>query len=135
MRPASTADTSSGGAFLRASIARWTEERSILKRFAASDLASVFEQTPTVEMRELVLQFCDERTVSKERREKMAELARACATRIFHLASRLEEPNLCAYRYCGTTYFRGRSKHAPGAKYCSRRCAELAGERSAWNEP
>lgn len=98
-------------------------------------LASTFEKTPTGEMQELVRLLCDERAISYEQREKLSELARACAARIVDLATRLEKPNLCAYQYCGKVYNQGHKRRVPGAKYCSPLCAQRAGEPSAWKGP
>jgi hypothetical protein len=98
-------------------------------------LSSTFEKTPTGEMQEMVRPFCDERAISYERREKLAELARACVARIADLATRLEAPNLCGYQYCGRAYNQGRKRRAPGGKYCSSLCAQRAGEPSAWTGP
>jgi hypothetical protein len=98
-------------------------------------LTSRFEKTPTGEMQELVRLVCDQRAISYEQREKLAELARACVARIADLATRLEEPNLCGYQYCGKAYNQGRKRRVPGAKYCSPLCAQRAGEPSAWKGP
>jgi hypothetical protein len=98
-------------------------------------LTSRFEKTPTGEMQELVRLVCDQRAISYEQREKLAELARACVARIADLATRLEEPNLCGYQYCGRAYNQGRKRRVPGAKYCSPLCAQRAGEPSAWKGP
>jgi hypothetical protein len=99
------------------------------------ELTSIFEKTPAVEMQDMVRLFLDQRATSYEQRERLAESARACAARVADLASRIEEPNLCAYQYCGRVYGRRRNKHAPGAKYCSPVCAARAGEPSARNGP
>ncbi len=99
------------------------------------ELTSIFEKTPAVEMQDMVRLFLDQRATSYEQRERLAESARACAARVADLASRIEEPNLCAYQYCGRVYGRKRNKHAPGAKYCSPVCAARAGEPSAWKGP
>jgi hypothetical protein len=98
-------------------------------------LRSTFEKTPTGEMQELVPLLCDTRAIPYDQHEKLADSARACAARVADLASRIEEPNLCAYQNCGRVYGRRRNKHAPGAKYCSPLCAERAGEPSAWKRP
>jgi hypothetical protein len=98
-------------------------------------LTSTFEKTPTGEMQELVRLFCDQRAISYKECEKLAELARACVPRIADLASRLDEPNLCGYQYCGKAYNQRRSRRVPDAKYCSRSCAQRAGEPSAWKRP
>jgi hypothetical protein len=96
---------------------------------------SSFEKNPTGEMQELVRLLCDQQAIPYEQREKLVELARACVARIADLATRLEEPNLCGYQYCGKAYNQRRNKHVPGAKYCSQPCAERAGEPSAWKGP
>jgi hypothetical protein len=98
-------------------------------------LTSTFEETPTGEMQELVHLFCDQRTTSYEQCEKLTELARACATRIADLATRLEAPILCSFQSCGKPYNRARQRRVPGGKYCSQLCAERAGEPSAWKRP
>jgi hypothetical protein len=98
-------------------------------------LTSTFDKTPTGEMQELVCLFCDQRAISYEQCEKLTELARACATRIAELATRLEAPILCAYQSCGKTYNRGRQRRVPSGKYCSPLCAQRAGEPSAWTGP
>jgi hypothetical protein len=82
-------------------------------------------------MRELVRLFCDQRAISYEQCEKLTELVRAYVTRIADLATRLEAPILCSYQYCGKAY-KGHKRRMPGAKCCSRLCAERAGEPSAW---
>jgi len=99
------------------------------------ELASIFEKTPAVEMQDMVRLFLDQRATSYEQRERLAESVRACAALVADLASRIEEPNLCAHQYCGRVYGRKRNKHAPGAKYCSPVCAARAGEPSAWKGP
>lgn len=98
-------------------------------------LTSAFEKTPTVGMRELVRLFLEQHATSDEQNEKLIESARVCVTRFAELAKQIEERTLCGYQYCGRTYFRGRNKRAPGQKYCSRRCAEIAGELLAWQNP
>jgi hypothetical protein len=98
-------------------------------------LTSAFEKTPTVGMRELVRLFLEQHATSDEQNEKLVESARACVTRFAELAKQIEERTLCGYQSCGRIYFRGRSKRAPGQKYCSRLCAQRAGESLAWQGP
>jgi hypothetical protein len=98
-------------------------------------LTSALEKTPTVGMRELVRLFLGQRETSDEQNEKLAESARACVARIAELAKRIEERTLCGYQNCGRVYLQGRKKRAPGQKYCSRLCAQRAGEPLAWQGP
>ena len=98
-------------------------------------LTSAFEKTPTVGMRELVRLFLEQHATSDEQNEKLVESARACVTRFAELAKQIEERTLCGYQSCGRIYFRGRSKRAPGQKYCSRLCAQRAGKPLAWQGP
>jgi hypothetical protein len=98
-------------------------------------LTSAFEKIPTAGMQELVRLFLGQQATSDEQNEKLVESARACVTRFAELAKQIEERTLCGYQYCGRTYFRRRNKRAPGAKYCSRRCAERAGEPLVWQGP
>jgi hypothetical protein len=93
------------------------------------ELTSIFERTLAVEMQDMVRLFLDQRATSYEQCERLAESTRACAARVADLASRIEEPNLCAYQYCGRVYGRRSNTHAPGAKYCSSVCAR-AGRRA-----
>lgn len=88
-------------------------------------LTSAFEKTPTVGMRELVRLFLEQHATSDEQNEKLAESARMCVTRIAELAKQIEERTLCGDQSCGRIYFRGRSKRAPGQKYCCA-CARSA---------
>jgi hypothetical protein len=98
-------------------------------------LTSAFEKTPSAGIQELVRLFLEQHATSDEQNEKLAESARACVARINELANQIEERTLCGYQSCGRIYFRGRSKRAPGQKYCSRLCAQRAGESLAWQGP
>jgi hypothetical protein len=98
-------------------------------------LTSAFEKTPSTATQELVRLFLGQHATSGEQNEKLAESARACVMRFAELANRIEERTLCGYQYCGQVYFRGRNKHAPGQKYCSRSCAQRAGEPLTWQGP
>jgi hypothetical protein len=98
-------------------------------------LTSAFEKSPSAGIQELVRLFLEQHATSDEQNEKLVESARACVARITELAKRIEERTFCGYQSCGRVYFRGRSKRAPGQKYCSRLCAQRAGEPLAWQGP
>jgi hypothetical protein len=92
------------------------------------------EKIPTSEINDWVLSPA-ERTISYEQRDQLTAAVRGAVRRLAELADQIEEPSLCAIKSCQMGWRGKRDKCAPGQKYCSQRCAERAGERSAWRRP
>jgi ParB-like chromosome segregation protein Spo0J len=121
--------------------------RQMLEQFgakapASGDISRVIaqltvelEKIPSTPMRDGISLVDEQRITSYEDREKLAEAVRAAVDRLAALANRIEEPNFCAYKGCQMGFRGRRKKHVPGKKYCSWRCAELAGDYSAWPLP
>jgi len=100
-----------------------------------AQLTVELEKLPSAWMKDRILLVDEQATTSYADREKLAEAVRAAVGRLAALGNRIEEPNFCAYKSCQMGFRSRRKKHAPGEKYCCWRCAELAGDRSAWPLP
>jgi hypothetical protein len=97
-----------------------------------AQLTVELEKIPNAAIREGISLVDKQGITSYADREKLAETVRAAVDRLAALGNRIEEPNFCGYKNCQMGFRSRRNKHAPGEKYCGWRCAELAGDRSAW---
>lgn len=99
---------------------------------AIAQLTVELEKLPSAAIRDGISLVDEQGITSYADREKLAEAVRAAVDRLAASGNRIEEPNFCGYKRCQMGFRSRRNKHAPGEKYCSWRCAELAGDRSAW---
>jgi len=88
------------------------------------ELTAEPEKIPSIEIKD-----SSSRVVSYAHREQVVETIRRAGKRLMDLANQVEEPNLCAYRYCQMGSGITRKKHAPDQTYCSQGCAVRAGGR------
>jgi len=100
---------------------------------SVAQLAAELENVPSSALQDRARLLLEDCTASSQERAKLTDATGRAAARLLELADQLKSPDVCANRYCNRASGGSPRQRWPGEKYCSRRCAEQAYDRAAWN--